>query len=357
MTDLAERLDAAVPAYDGPGDWTAVLRDAGVRTHTRRRPAARLAVVLAVLLLAAAAAVAWPSSGPAPSVVDRALAATGTGTVLHAVFESPDEPRTLVNLETGEQTVVRGTDEIWFDPNAGLRDRSVFEGVVQSDTSIAADQLPAHAREVYGSLGAGYRESLASGTAKVVGHGEVDGEPVYWIQLAPQHQVAVSHETFLPVEVRVGEGSEMRSTRVLSYETLAPGDAPLDTKGKGVVLGGPLPQAGAPLTTDEAATILGRPVVTLGGEKPASVRKLGGGVQIESGDPTAMDYVLLSESTTPIEAVTTLAGVRKYAPPEGTLLLAGSSGLLRSNGLVVAIHSGDPEQTIAIAKALRPYDG
>jgi len=354
MTDLAERLDAAVPAYEGSGDWTAVLRDAGVRTHTRRRTATRVAVVFAVLLLAAVAAVAWPSSGPAPSVVDRALAATGTGTVLHAVFESPDGQRTLVNLETGKQQVVRGTDEIWFDPNAGLRDRSVFEGVVQSDSSIAIDQLPAHARQVYGSLGAGYREALASGTAKVVGHGEVDGKPVYWIRLAPQHQVAVSHETFLPVEVRVGEGATAQTTRVLSYETLAPGDAPLDKKAGGIVLGGPLPQPGRKLTLDEATAILGRPAVLAGGSAPTTVRKLGDAVQLEYGTLDSMDYTALTEAAKPSASVTTLLGVRNYAPPEGTLLLAGSSGLLRSNGLVVAIHTGDPEQTLALARALTP---
>jgi hypothetical protein len=50
-----------------------------------------------------------------------------------------------------------------------------------------------------------------------------------------------------------------------------------------------------------------------------------------------------------------LAGVRGYVPREGTLLLEGNSGLLRADGLVVSIHSPDPETTIAVARALRPY--
>jgi hypothetical protein len=33
------------------------------------------------------------------------------------------------------------------------------------------------------------------------------------------------------------------------------------------------------------------------------------------------------------------------------------SGLLRSNGMVVVIHAGDHDAIIAVAKALRPYDG
>ena len=50
-----------------------------------------------------------------------------------------------------------------------------------------------------------------------------------------------------------------------------------------------------------------------------------------------------------------LAGVRGYEPPEGTVLLAGSMALLRSNGLVVTVHAPDEEMAVAIARELRPY--
>ncbi len=367
MSDVARQLDAAVPRYAGTGDWTAVLRDAGVRTHVPRRRSARIAIAFAVVLVAAVAAVAWPFEGSSPSVIDRALAATGSGSVLHVVFDSPDGPKTLVDLKTGERTVVRGRDEIWFDPNGGLRQRSTFQGVVQSDSSFAAAQVPEHAREIYGSLGAGYRDALASGTAKVVGHGDVDGIPVYWIQIAPAHQVAVSHETYLPVEVRiVGQGDPTQATtRVLSYETLAADDAPLRAKPVGIGQ----PDFGTPglvIDLGDAASVLGSPAVWAGdsvnglGLTSAQVLDLAGtsdGLTLAYGTRSSMEYVELTETPKIVDAVTTLAGVRNYAPPEGTLLLAGSSGLLRSNGLVVAIHSGDPEKTIAIAQALRSYDG
>jgi hypothetical protein len=52
-----------------------------------------------------------------------------------------------------------------------------------------------------------------------------------------------------------------------------------------------------------------------------------------------------------------LVGLHDYVPDEGMLVIQGVSGLLRSNGMVVAIHSGDPEAIVAVAKALRPYDG
>ena len=98
---MRELLDRAVPPYAGPtGDWSAVLDDAGVAP--RRRSRLRPALAVAVLATAAALAVAWPFSAGPTSVVERALAATGTGDVLHLVLES-EEPKTLVDLERSEE--------------------------------------------------------------------------------------------------------------------------------------------------------------------------------------------------------------------------------------------------------------
>jgi hypothetical protein len=52
-----------------------------------------------------------------------------------------------------------------------------------------------------------------------------------------------------------------------------------------------------------------------------------------------------------------LVGVRGYAPPEGTALLAGTQALLRSNGLVVAIHAPDEETAIDVARSLEAHSG
>ena len=49
-----------------------------------------------------------------------------------------------------------------------------------------------------------------------------------------------------------------------------------------------------------------------------------------------------------------LVGVRGYTPPEGTALVAGTQALLRSNGLVVAVHAPDEEMAIAVARELEP---
>jgi hypothetical protein len=330
---MRELLEQAVPAYTGPaGDWPAVLRDAGVR---RRRPT-RLALAAAVAA-AAVLAVVWP--GSPPTVAERALAATGSGGVLHIVTDT-DLPKVLVDLGSGERREVRGVREVWFDAARGMRQRETFQGVVQSDVSTTS--IHPHAREVYGSLGAGYREALESGDAKVVG-GDTD---VAWIRIAPGHEVAVSRETYLPVRFRiVQDGMPPLETRILEYETVdaaplgAEQMAPPDdvTQDRGAV------------TLREAERILGRPPLTAG--HPDSIRRvdLGGtpGVALESGG------VLLTEAAEPAAALTMLAGLRGYVPPEGTLVVEAMSGLLRSHGLVVAIHSPDQETTIEVARALQ----
>jgi hypothetical protein len=356
---MRELLDRAVPPYAGPaGDWKAVLDDAGLirRRRARLRPAIAVGVVAAAAILA----VAWPFSGAPSSIVDRALAAAGSGEVLHLEFES-DRPKTLVDLETGARRVVRGRHDVWFDPARGLRERETFEGVTEWDTSMSAAEIHPHALEVYGSLAAGYREALRSGEAKVVGDDVLDGIPVHWIRIVPGHDVAVSRETYLPVFVRVGDGG----MRILTYEALDRDAAPLVAERIGAPGGPGIDRGQIPLA--EARRVLGRSAVWAGeelhGMRLTSVRRVDlpagerivPGVRLVYGPPRGMRIEIL-QAAEPAEGVTMMAGVQAYVPPEGTLLLDGLSGLVRSNGLVVGIHGPDPETVTAIVRALRPYD-
>jgi hypothetical protein len=334
---MRELLEQAVPAYTGPaGDWSAVLRDAGVR---RRRIQVRLALAAAAAA-AVIVAVAWP--GSPPSIAERALAATGSGGVLHIVTDT-DLPKLFVDLDSGERREVRGLREVWFDPAHGMRQRETFEGVTQSDVTMTS--IHPHAREVYASLGAGYREALESGEARVVGEEVLEGTPVYWIRIVPGHEVAVSRESYLPVHFRiVQDGMPPLDTRILEYETVDA--APL--RAEQVAPPDDITQDGGVISLREAERLLGRPPLTTG--RPDAIRRvdLGGtpGVALESGG------VLLTEAAEPVDALTMLAGLRGYVPPEGTLVLEGMSGLMRSRGLFVAIHSPDQETTIAVARAL-----
>jgi hypothetical protein len=382
MTDLAQMLDAAVPRYEGAGDWDAVLRDAGAARRDRR-PAFRLAAAVALAALAAVLAVAWPFSGESPSVVDRALAATGDGQVLHVVFES-DLPKTIVNLETGERREARGIHEVWFDPSRGLRETETFDGVVQFDTFLTDDGVPEHARDFYTSLGIGYREALESGNAHVVGESEVDGVPVYWIRILAEqgpegelaHDVAVSRETYVPVSFRLMGGVRPQGgtgeTRILTYETVSADDAPLAASGQPtrdrVGVGG----SGDRVDLPDAAGILGRTPVWAGQElnglQLTATRRLDlptaagtvSGLSLVYGTLTGASdagaHVEIKQAATPAPGLTMLVGLHDYVPADGMLVLEGVSGLLRSNGMIVAIHAGDPDAIIAVARALRPYE-
>jgi hypothetical protein len=366
MTDVAELLDPIVPRYEGAGDWDRVVHDAGATRRPLHAPL-RLAVALAAMVAIAGVVAFWPTSGSSPSVLDRALAATGTGQVLHLVYEI-DPPHALVNLETGERTEIHGRHEVWFDPQNGLRDTETFDGVVQSDSVFAAGDVPAHATDIYASLGAGYRSALESGDAQVVGENVVDGMPVYWIRIADGHDVAVSRETYKPVTVRVTQGGEAMLDRIVTYETVASGTAPLDAP---ATTRGPTDvgaQPGDEIELTDARDLLGREAVWAGanlhGFPLSSARELR--LSTDDGSVTgvslfygsaSMPHAEINEAATPAEGLTMLAGVRNYAPPEGTALLSGSTALLRSNGLVVAIVAPDETMAMLVARALVPYTG
>lgn len=379
MTSVAELLDMIVPPYDGDaGDWTRVLRDARVERRPRRAsPGLAAAAAFAVAVVAAVSL--WPSGGAGSSVIDRALAAAGHGEVLHLVYES-ELPKTLVDLGTGARTELRSEHEVWFDPQRGVRETERFEGVVQFDVALAASEVHEHARTIYTSLGAGYRDALASGDAEVVGEDIVAGTPVHWIRIESNgdgaHDVAVSRETFDPVAIRIGGGGETALTRIVAYDTVGAGEAPLDAAPAGQ--GQPaLAEYRGRIGLDTASTLLGRAPVWAGAELDglplASIRELrlpasegdaipGLSVAYGSGDaedPASAQgpHVEITQAAEPADGLTLLVGLRGYVPPDGTALLAGPIALLRSNGLVVAIHSPDEETAIRVARSLRPVAG
>ena len=320
---MSELMERAVSPYTGTGDWGAVLRDAGAaRRRARLRPALAFAVVVTALV------VAWQAGSP--STIDRALAAAGDGRVLHLVFEG-SMPKQLVDLDTGAREELRGTHEVWFDPATGARERETFAGVLQWESL----NTTGHGREIYSSLATGYRDALRSGNAKVVG----ETESVYSIRISPGHDVAVSRENYRPVSMRVGD---MPETRILTYETLRA-----------------MPSAVAPVLPPEPRTGGGGSRCRRRSRRSAAsrcgpgraVRWRAGSATTPSSSEAASSSI--SQSATTSDAVTTLAGVRGYVPPEGSILLEGTIGLLRTGGLVVAIHALDEQRILSAARSLR----
>jgi hypothetical protein len=367
MTDVAELLDAIVPAHEGTGDWSRVLRDADADRRPRRMPV-RLGAVFAVAAATAGIVALWPAGGGGEPVLDRALAAAGQGEVLHLVYES-GLPRTLVDLETGKRTEILAQHEVWFDPRNGLRETERFEGVVQFDISLGPEEVSEHAGSLYMSLGAGYREALESGRADVLGEDVVEATPVYWIRIEAGHDVAVSQETYEPVYVRVSQAGVPALDRILSYETVEAGSAPLDAEGPGGPPNERVAVAGDEIELDGASALLGREAVWAGaslhGFSLDAVRELlvpsaGGdvrGVSLAYGSTQTGPHVEISQAASLADGLTMLAGVRGYAPPEGTALLAGPTAMLRSNGLVVVIHAPDEAMAVDVARLLEPYSG
>jgi hypothetical protein len=396
MDNLATRLDELAPRFAGHGDWPAVLRDAGVRKQTKRRRWVALAAPLAVMVAVAAAILAWPSTTPGPSFLERARAAVGTGPVVHFVLET-DYRKEIVNLETGERQPTAYTTEIWFDPERGVHLVARFEGVVQSDALVRPEKLREPDLLRFRELATGYTNALATGEARIVERGEVDGEPVSWIEIGTHtstsldptrysDDVAVSERTYEPVAFRTRLKDEtIQTSTVRSFETLPEGGGnftPGEEDGMISYLGG----GGPALTPADATELLGSAPLWVGprrGNRPfVEMREdryeWSTDTEGDERDTTLSRSVLLTYSAerhidTWKNAITIkLRGeldptilldlsIRDYEPPAGSILVGTSgrsaTGFLQRDGLLVVINAPDQATVLEVARALRPYDG
>src|SRR5215213_3135447 len=233
LDELVERFD------DEPADWDEVLRRAGEVTEAPRRRARRRLTAVAFATAAAAVAllVVNPFEDSRDGVLSRALAAVGDGPVLHVVTRTPPSGA-LVDLTTERRRTVHLERELWFDPERGARTVLRFAGRVLLDQGAPPDRpvllhSVARAAEVFTR---DYRDALRSGRARVLGRGEVAGEPVFWIRVrlrAPRpaatpcpsglcQDIAVSQSTYEPVVVRYGPGRRFQE-QVVTLESLPAG--------------------------------------------------------------------------------------------------------------------------------------
>jgi hypothetical protein len=192
---------------------------AATRSGRRRRGAARILVAAAVAAALAALAVAspWQGSGR-PSLVERALAAIGSGPVLHAVLEHERLPELVaIDLATGRERPLPATTEIWFDEKRGV-EHSIFrlDGQLKNETLQTPTRFVTPRQSLPGSgrppwldpalreFVDRYRSALSGGRATRDGNGVVDGKSVTWLRFGLEHgyqRVAIDSETSLPVRV------------------------------------------------------------------------------------------------------------------------------------------------------------
>ena len=234
------------------------------------RPRALAAAVAAAAAVLVVALVSPWSGGASP--VEEALAAVGDAPVLHVLIET-DEPAasTLVELETGEPIARKTQIEIWFDRERGLKrtvrtlDGRVLDeqletpsgGLTQGGPIFTCEWIKAHPSEAEAAgvacpdpaAGGGgptldaalaefvdsYRSALASGSARDVGPGRVDGRAVRWLEFTNAdalRRVAIDGSTYRPVRAETVGGAG--SFRILEAETVVY-DASLFAKPRRVV--------------------------------------------------------------------------------------------------------------------------
>jgi hypothetical protein len=298
-------------------------------TKMRRLPLAQGRVVAAstgACLVAAAAVLLllfspWEGNG---SLIDKALAAVGSRDVLHVVVEQPvPDSQTLVDIATGKPIPSDHRTEIWFDAGRDMKktvtslDGKVLDemletrdggwaqgGPVYTCAWIAAHPVeatkarvscnenmkngttprtipekPPTLDEVLAGFVDRYQSALASGKAERLGTGTLNGREVIWLRittpsgqppageapLPPTSQdVAIDSDSYKPVLVRQTDGGV--SVRVLTAETISYDPSlftkpqPVETQGGGNV------SPGTTITTEQAASILGRDLLWLGRE-------------------------------------------------------------------------------------------
>jgi hypothetical protein len=279
-TGIAELLDELTPAYaDRKGDWDRVVAAAQLPRSQQggRSWTIRLVAVGAAMATVAALILAWPFGGRQGGILDRALAAIGTGPVLHVVLRGEWGGKD-VELETGRATPVYGEEEVWYDTEGGrLHSITRLGGAVQTEESYRSKEPPAD----LAALGREYKSALESGTARVSGEGTIEGEPVAWVtihsELLPDvedgknhewaQQVAVSRRTFEPValrETRDGLPGPGTLRRVLELKLSPAGSGNFSAPGTRSLNGAIGRQGREPITLEQARKLLDRPLIWLG---------------------------------------------------------------------------------------------
>jgi hypothetical protein len=311
---------------------------------------------------------------------------------------------TLIDLRSGERTQMHGEEELWYDPQRGIRDVSLFGGVVQFVRVYPPGRVSFLDRTLAG-LATGYRQALRDGSARVLGPDELDGEPVYWIRVDTQmlpdaadgklhawaHDVAVSQRTFEPVatrETRDGEPGPDGNSTIVSVETLPAGDGdfsaagdaepqrirsprsdPLTAAAANDVLGGRLLWTGESVAGLELARIWSRAPQAYD-EQTKTWRKLPAEVSLFYGhlDPGTWYPGVAPAGVVPtpfVQVSETLGlhpgfqrGVSSYSPPEGTILVFGGDiGVMQRGGVHLALEASSEDVLLAAARALEPAPG
>jgi hypothetical protein len=231
----------------------------------RRRVVVRSAIVVAAAIAAVVAVLAAPQShsggvlggGPGDAraaILTRALAALGSGQIMHVVSEGP-AGSSYVDLKTGKRTPAVLTEELWTARHnlraLHLVDRVNGRVVGELRPGDYVGSTDAGTSGAFVALWTGYHAALRNKTAaaELGGRGTVDGHSVYWIRFpvipiwstptpsqrcrrsnAPgfcirptrlmQTKVALDAHTLKPILERTYEDGRRFDTRILLAKTI-----------------------------------------------------------------------------------------------------------------------------------------
>lgn len=413
---LLREFRAGIPA---PGEETRrrIYARATREARGRRRRLSSVAVAAAV----AAAAVAvllvspWSAGG---GLVQRALAAVGTGPVLHVVFtEQPGPPGWYgaVSLPSGTPLPdPTFREEVWYDQSRSLENTitSLPSGQVlyqwvktpQGDFDSSGGRLTNGIKMEHGratpwvgpaaSLEPAlsgfvdrYRAALASGRATRTGTGRLDGHHVIWLRIAadpahyyPAMDVAIDASTYAPVVVRtVGSDPVQLDVSEIGTQAYDPSlfaPPPVDYRPVSSSTG-----ATTPIDATQAPGVLGGRAVWLGqswngyqlvgveqepltdGYAPRSGKRPVHSVGViftyapPGGSADSPDALQVEEAAQ-CEIALGMSCDALQEPRNGVLFLHGpfSSSSTVVDGIYVAIHrNGSGADPVAVANALRLF--
>jgi hypothetical protein len=368
----AEILDRHVPVPIGAGDWDAVVRDASMRRR-RGMPVFRLGLIAAAAVAAGLAlALAWPFGGPS-GPLERALAATGGGPVLHVVLEThPDG--TVVDLASGRRERPDVVFEQWYEPGSGLRER-VISATGGADSPVGLlvqrpDVIQSGQGEVLAGFIQGYRDALRRGEAVVFDHGTLAGRKVTWIRFddaGETYEVAVDDASGKPVYLRLLRGGSQDNQYTAEVRELeSVGDLP--PAGPSLEFGVDRSDLIGP---DDARGMMTRPTLWLGSTfSGLTVTRT---TLLDFSQPGAPDVPPTAHwkgvdlvyggrdgspaPDTPFVEIEeqTHASLRPAAPPEGSILVRGEyGGELHKDGVYMLITASSEQLVIDAARALAP---
>jgi hypothetical protein len=232
MTDHKPLVDPELAELfaDDP-DALAIVRAISATQHAPRfRRRAKTALLAAVVVVVVAIVGGLTQQQSRASVVSRALAAFPTDRTFYVVLRASSPSGTTIDIATGLELHPRHVVHEWFNPRSGAR-RVVDQlgGVTIADVYVASASrapAPSFSGEAAAGFASTYQRALETNPDADVRKGTLAGEPVYWIRFFHSRrisEVAVDHQTFVPVQAMFRDGSTREAFAIVSLETLTRG--------------------------------------------------------------------------------------------------------------------------------------